>query len=201
MTKKEAVKSRILLQSADRPEIELKVACDVIEAMEFGNLRILWHHKQLRTQFLGDRLIAWACDSGLFFVTFWALIAISIKIKIGQVPFYKPAKNRLIIWYFSQGERVLIASILAARCERHCMINRLKKKTYFTHALKLKASHKYINKTVSADCIESLHSKTPSKALSFLQQRRTHTIWLSTNYRNSYKMEEVITVGAAQVHS
>jgi len=41
MTKKEAVKSRILLQSADRPEIELKVACDVIEAMEFGNLRIL----------------------------------------------------------------------------------------------------------------------------------------------------------------
>ena len=73
------------IQSADRPEIEFKVARDVIRIRENQqNLRILWRHRQLWTRFPGDRII-FRCYFWLFFVIFWALSDTAILIKICQV--------------------------------------------------------------------------------------------------------------------
>jgi len=59
-----------LIKSVDLPEIELEVACGVIDSVEFGKI---YGFYDVRSTFELDRLIVWSCGFWLLFVSFWAL--------------------------------------------------------------------------------------------------------------------------------
>ena len=55
-------KSSTYIQSADRPDIEFKIACDVIESVEFGKMYGFYDTSQATfSRFPGDQLIVYRC--------------------------------------------------------------------------------------------------------------------------------------------
>jgi len=74
------------IQSADRPEIEFNVACDIIEAVKFGKI---YGFYDVTSNFeLHFRAISWLYLGAAFDLSssFFELVLMAISTKIGQVP-------------------------------------------------------------------------------------------------------------------
>ena len=75
------------IQSADRPEIKFKVACDVIESAtfaEFTGFYDVTRNVELDFRAIGSLHLGAALD---FSSSFFELFLMAISMKIGQVPY------------------------------------------------------------------------------------------------------------------